>query len=169
MAVAYVAREHGAEVTYLGTIGTCHGDVDQLIRKRPSKAKHLSFVYEAGPCGSWLSRDLTDKGDDGWVVAPSLIPQNLGDRVNTDHRAARRRCPPRPLQGVVGRVDAPHRHPVTKNPKAYQSTFVLPYAGGSCGIGRKQVGPVSSSVWVYRLAFSKWIGYGEVPSPNSTT
>jgi transposase len=54
IAVADVAQEHGAEVTYLGAIGTRQGDLDQLIRKMPSKAIHLVFVYEAGPCGSWL-------------------------------------------------------------------------------------------------------------------
>ena len=88
IAVAYVAQDHGAEVTYLGTIGTRQGDIDQLIRKRPSKATHLLFVYEAGPCGSWLYRDLTQTGDDGWVVAPSLIPKTPGDRVKTDRRDA---------------------------------------------------------------------------------
>jgi glyoxylate carboligase len=54
IAVAYVAQEHGADVTYLGTIGTCQCAIDQLIRTRPSKAQHLLFIYEAGPCGSWL-------------------------------------------------------------------------------------------------------------------
>jgi transposase len=54
----------------------------------PSKAKHLVFVYEAGPCGSRLYRDLTKKDDDCWVVAPSLIPKKAGDRVKTDRRAA---------------------------------------------------------------------------------
>jgi transposase len=88
MAVAYVAQDHGAEVTYLGTIGTRQGDIDQLIRKMPSTATHLLFVYEAGPCGSWRSRDLTKTGDDCWVVAPSLIPQTPGDRVTTDRRDA---------------------------------------------------------------------------------
>jgi transposase len=88
MAVAYVAQDHGAEVTYLGTIGTRQGDIDQLIRKRQSKAKHLIFVYEAGPCGSWLYRSLTQKGYDCWVVAPSLIPKKPGDRVKTDRRDA---------------------------------------------------------------------------------
>jgi hypothetical protein len=58
IAVAYVAQEPGAEVTSLGTIGTRQYDLDQLIRKMPSKAKHLLFVYEAGPCGSWLYRYL---------------------------------------------------------------------------------------------------------------
>jgi transposase len=88
IAVAYVAQDHGAEVTSLGTIGTRQGDIDQLIRTMPSKAQHLIFVYEAGPCGSWLYRYLTQKGYDCWVVAPSLIPQKPGDRVKTDRRDA---------------------------------------------------------------------------------
>jgi transposase len=88
IAVAYVAQEHGAEVIYLGTIGTRQCDIDQLIRKMQSKAKHLVFVYEAGPCGSWLSRSLTQKDSACWVVAPSLLPKKAGDRVTTDRRDA---------------------------------------------------------------------------------
>jgi transposase len=88
IAVAYVAQEHGAEVTYLGTIGTRQCDIDHLIRKMQSKAQHLIFVYEAGPCGYWLYRYLTQKGYDCWVVAPSLIPKKAGDRVKTDRRDA---------------------------------------------------------------------------------
>jgi transposase len=88
MAVAYVAQDHGAEVTYLGSIGTRQCDIDQLTRKMQSKAKHLIFVYEAGPCGYWLYRYLTQKDYDCWVVAPSLIPKKSGDRVKTDRRDA---------------------------------------------------------------------------------
>src|SRR5262245_32377183 len=88
IAVAYVAQTHGAEVTYLGAIGTRQCDIDQLIRKMQSKAKHLIFVYEAGPCGYWLYRYLMKKGYDCWVVAPSLIPKKPGDRVKTDRRVA---------------------------------------------------------------------------------
>jgi transposase len=88
IAVAYVAQDHGAEVTFLGTIGTRQCDIDSLIRKMQSKAKHLIFVYEAGPCGYWLYRYLTTKGYDCWVVAPSLIPKKPGDRVKTDRRDA---------------------------------------------------------------------------------
>ena len=54
IAVAYVAQEPGAEVTYSGTIGTRQCDSDTLIRTRQSKAQHRIFLYEAGPCGSWL-------------------------------------------------------------------------------------------------------------------
>jgi transposase len=83
-----VAQDHSAEVTCLGAIGTRQCDSDSLIRKRHSKAQHRIFVYEAGPCGSWLSRDLTKNGSACWVVAPSLIPQKPGDRVTTDRRDA---------------------------------------------------------------------------------
>jgi transposase len=88
IAVAYVAQEDGAEVISLGTIGPRQCDIAQLVRKMQSKAKHLIFVYEAGPCGSWLYRYLTKKGYDCWVVAPSLIPKKSGDRVTTNRRDA---------------------------------------------------------------------------------
>ena len=88
IAVAYGAQDHGAEVTSLGAIGTRQCDIDQLVRNMPSKANHLIFVYEAGPCGDWLYRYLTKQGYDCWVVAPSLIPQKPGDRVTTDRRDA---------------------------------------------------------------------------------
>ena len=81
MAVAYVAQSHGAEVASLGSIGTRQCDIDHLIRKMQSKATHLLFVYEAGPCGDWLYRYLGKTGDDCWVVAPSLIPKKPGDRA----------------------------------------------------------------------------------------
>ena len=88
MAVAYVAQDHGAAVTFLGTIGTRQCDLDALSRTRPSKATHLLVVDEAGPCGSWRDRYLTQTGDDCGVVAPSLIPQKPGGRVTTDRREA---------------------------------------------------------------------------------
>ena len=88
IAVAYVAQDQGAEVTSWGTVGTRPGASAHLIRTRPSTAPQLSFGYEAGPCGSWLYRDLSTQGDDCWGVAPSLLPQTPGDRVTTDRRDA---------------------------------------------------------------------------------
>jgi transposase len=88
IAVASVTHEHGAEVTYWGTMGTRQCDIDPLVRTMHSKAKHLIFVSAAGPCGSWLYRSLTTKDYDCWGVAPSLIPQKAGDRVTTDRRDA---------------------------------------------------------------------------------
>jgi len=88
MAVADVAKEHAAAVVSLGTFGTRQCAIDTLMRQRPSKAQHLVFVYEAGPCGSWRYRSLTKKDDGCWVVAPSFIPTKAGDRGKTDRRDA---------------------------------------------------------------------------------
>ena len=88
IAVAYVAKDHDAEVIYLGTSGTRQCDIDQLVRKLQAKAQHLVFIYEAGPCGYGLSRELTTQGHVCWVVAPSLMPKKAGDRVKTDRRDA---------------------------------------------------------------------------------
>ena len=79
--MAYVAKDHDAEVIYLGTIGTRQADIDQLVRKLQSKAKHLVFVYEAGPCGYWLYRYLTQKGHAAGS-SPPPHSQKAGDRVN---------------------------------------------------------------------------------------
>src|SRR5712692_9891815 len=88
IAVAYVAEEREAEVVFLGTIGTRQCDIAKVIRKLQAKGKTLHFVYEAGPCGYWLYRYLTQKNLKCWVVAPSQIPQKAGDRVKTDRRDA---------------------------------------------------------------------------------
>jgi len=88
IAVAYASDERGAEVIFLGPIGTRQCDIDRLIRQLHSKASRLLFVYEAGPCGYWVYRYLQKKGEDCMVVAPSLIPRKPGDRVKTDRRDA---------------------------------------------------------------------------------
>lgn len=44
IAVADIAKDHDAKVASLGTIGTRYGDLDTLVRHRPSKAKHPVFV-----------------------------------------------------------------------------------------------------------------------------
>jgi transposase len=88
IAVAYVAQEHHAEGVALGTIGTRQCDLDQLIRKMQSKSRPRICVYEASPCGYWLSRYRTKKGHGCWVVAPSLIPKKPGERVKTNRRDA---------------------------------------------------------------------------------
>jgi transposase len=88
MAVAYVAQDHGAEVVFLGSIGTRQCDIDQRIRPLQSKSKELVFVYAAGPCGYWLYRSLTKQGQVCRVVAPSLIPKQASGRVKTNRRDA---------------------------------------------------------------------------------
>ena len=88
IAVAYAPEDRGAEVVARGAIGTRQTDSDTLIRRLESKRAPLVFGYEAGLCGDWLSRDLTGKGLACQVVAPSLIPRKVGDRVKTERRDA---------------------------------------------------------------------------------
>jgi hypothetical protein len=51
IAAAYVAHEHGAEVTFLGAIGPRPADIAPRVRQLPSKATHLVFVDEEDPGG----------------------------------------------------------------------------------------------------------------------
>ncbi len=51
--------------------------------------EELHFVYEAGPCGFVIWRQLRELGISCAVAAPSLIPKKSGDRVKTDRRDAR--------------------------------------------------------------------------------
>jgi len=74
--------------------------------RMPSKATHLICVYEAGPGGYWLYRDLTQKGDACRVVTPSLMPKKPGDRVTTDRRDAMPRAR-LARSGALTAVDVP--------------------------------------------------------------
>ncbi len=56
--------------------------------ERQSSRGSLTFVYEAGPCGYQVHRDLTAQGQDCTVIAPGLIPRRPGDKVKTDRRDA---------------------------------------------------------------------------------
>jgi transposase len=76
------------EVELLGKIGTTKTDIDRLCKRLQSKARRVCVVYEAGPCGYGLYRQLTEKGFDCVVCAPSLIPKKPGERVKTDRRDA---------------------------------------------------------------------------------
>ncbi|MGF6970754.1 hypothetical protein OKW43_007849 [Paraburkholderia sp. WC7.3g] len=50
------------EVELLGKIGTTKTDIDRLCKRLQSKARHIRIVYEAGPCGYGLYRQLVQKG-----------------------------------------------------------------------------------------------------------
>jgi transposase len=88
IAVASVAKEYHAEVVSLDPIGTRQWDIDQLVWQLQSKSKPLVFVSEAGPCGYWLYRSLTKKGQVCWVIASSLLPKKPRGRVKTNRRDA---------------------------------------------------------------------------------
>lgn len=65
------------------------------VRRLARRLQRLSptpvhCVYEAGPCGYALQRQLTGMGLRCDVVAPSLIPIRPGERIKTDRRDARK-------------------------------------------------------------------------------
>ena len=76
------------DVELLGKIGDTKTEIGHLCRRLKSKARSVRFVYEAGPCGYDLHRELVEKGFDCMVCTPSLIPKKPGDRVKTDRRDA---------------------------------------------------------------------------------
>ena len=50
--------------------------------------EQLRGCYEAGPTGFVLYWQLAQLGVQCVVVAPTLVPKKLGDRVKTDRRDA---------------------------------------------------------------------------------
>jgi transposase len=69
-------------------IGSIAHDVGKLrkLLARFGDAARVQVVYEAGPTGYGLQRELARRGYPCQVIAPSLIPKRAGDRVKTDHR-----------------------------------------------------------------------------------
>lgn len=63
----------------------------ELSRLRKLLARYgepgqVQVVYEAGPTGYGLQRELARRGYRCEVIAPSLIPRRAGDRIKTDRR-----------------------------------------------------------------------------------
>jgi transposase len=88
--VIAVAEEGSAEAQVLG--GFPH-DVPKIIKriaKLGGEPSRVRMCYEAGPTGFGLCRRLQQAGYDCVVVAPSLVPQQVGLRVKTDRRDAQR-------------------------------------------------------------------------------
>ena len=72
-----------------GTIASTDEAVAKLADTLADPARRpLRFCYEAGPCGYGVYRQLTARGHECTVVAPSLIPRRPGDRIKTDRRDA---------------------------------------------------------------------------------
>lgn len=76
------------EVRHYGTIPNNSAALDAAVRKQVSSGESLCFVYEAGPGGYGIYRQLQAQGHACMVAAPALIPRKPGDRVKTDKRDA---------------------------------------------------------------------------------
>ena len=65
--------------------------VRRMVRKSQREAPgEVVFVYEAGPCGYALQRQIEKLGSRCVVVAPSLVPVKPGDRIKTNRRDAKK-------------------------------------------------------------------------------
>jgi len=82
VAVCEATRE---PARFAGTIGPDMRVLLKLLAKAGDPAQ-VSVVYEAGPTGYGLYRELRQRGYRCEVVAPSLIPRRPGDRVKNDRR-----------------------------------------------------------------------------------
>src|ERR1700733_8052212 len=86
--IAIAAAQPGrAAPRFLGTTGSVVAEVEKAL-SHLGAARDLLVVYEAGPCGYGLARQLRARGYRCEVIAPTLIPRKPGDRIKTDRRDA---------------------------------------------------------------------------------
>jgi transposase len=64
------------------------GDVAEAAGLCAGLPRPVRATYEAGPTGYGLARELSGRGVECVVAAPSKIPRGSGDRVKTDRRDA---------------------------------------------------------------------------------
>ncbi len=83
-----IAPSDSTELRKYGVIGGTLDALEKLVKKLSQPGVELRFVYESGPCGYVIYRDLKKRGLHCEVVAPSLIPKKASDRVKTDRRDA---------------------------------------------------------------------------------
>ena len=84
--ISVAVCEAGREPSrFVGTLGPDVPGVLKTLRKY-GPARHVSVVYEAGPTGYGLHRELSRRGYRCEIIAPSLIPRRAGERIKTDRR-----------------------------------------------------------------------------------
>jgi transposase len=74
-------------VTEAATLENRPVNIEKLV-KRLAETGPVEFVYEAGPCGFEIQRQIEGLGHRCVLVAPGLIPKRAADRVKTDRRDA---------------------------------------------------------------------------------
>ena len=106
--------EVGGEVRRYGQIGGDRVSLSKMVRKLQSKKGERVFVYEAGPCGFWIYRDIT-------ALARALHGGVAGARSaasgrSREDRPARQRAPGEPGTGRGTGADSCARHPGRGDP-----------------------------------------------------
>jgi transposase len=82
-----VAEAGRAAPRFVGTVGPRLSELTKAL-DRLGRPGSLHVVYEAGPCGYGLARDLLERGYRCEVIAPARIPRRPGERIKTDRRDA---------------------------------------------------------------------------------
>lgn len=93
---------HKQDIAVAMLVGNTQGVVEWRVANEPTAVRRLAkkvqregggrvhCVYEAGPCGYALQRQLEQQGVACDVVAPSMIPIRPGEKIKTDRRDARK-------------------------------------------------------------------------------
>lgn len=85
--VAVAESGRNGEVRPFGSIENSPAALRKLVR-RLGRPKSLHFVYEAGPGGFGIYRELRSLGADCIVAAPTKTPRRAGDQIKNDRRDA---------------------------------------------------------------------------------
>ena len=82
-----VAPTGSEEPRFVGTVAPQWAPLCKAL-SRLGRREGLQIVYEAGPCGYTLARQLRAQGFSCQVIAPSKVARRPGDRIKTDRRDA---------------------------------------------------------------------------------
>ena len=82
-----VAPTGSEEPRFVGTVAPQWAPLCKAL-SRLGRREGLEIVYEAGPCGYTLARQLRAQGFSCNVIAPSKVARRPGDRIKTDRRDA---------------------------------------------------------------------------------
>ena len=88
ISVAVAESGRAGEIRMYGTIANSPTAVAKLIRKLVRRHETIEVVYEAGPCGYSIFRQLSEMNIVCRIVAPSHTPKRPGDRVKNDTKDA---------------------------------------------------------------------------------
>ena len=88
IAVAIAEGNVGGEIRFYGNISNKPDVIEKLSKKFSKKYTNVNFVYEAGPCGYIIQRQLAKLGYVCKIAAPGSIAKKPNDRIKNDHRDA---------------------------------------------------------------------------------
>lgn len=85
-AIAETGRD--GEIRFVGSIPNSPDAIEALLKRLEAKHGQLEYVYEAGPCGYGVYRQLAAKGRACRVISPGHTPKKSADRIKNDTRDA---------------------------------------------------------------------------------